>query len=321
MLQQLIGKLRDFKITYILYNFFHKRKLKHNQSLYRRFQIKKPLYWSVSSADFATLPAERPWLDEPDAKEKLFKDPGYQELPNNVQEYLIEWIDNGFIVIKSFLSAIEADEINNEIEELLKHKKVKMLPNGKIMFAFKHSALLNKIITDNRILSLLEFIFKQPAIPFQTINFIKGSQQRAHSDSIHMTTYPLGYLAAAWLALEDVDIENGSLFYYSGSHRLPYVLSPDLNIKSNTLQLNPHTHEHYEDKIEEVIKRSGIIKTDFHAQKGDLFLWHANLIHGGNLIKDKARTRKSIVVHYFAENVIKYHEISQRPALIDEERD
>jgi ectoine hydroxylase len=317
MLQQLIGKLRDFKITYILYNFFNKRKLRHNQSLYQRFEIKKPLFWSVSSADFATLPADCPWLDKPGAKEELFKDPGYQQLPGNVQEYLVEWIDNGFIVIKNFLSATASDEINNEIEELLKHKKVQMLPNGKIMFAFKHSELLKKRITDNRILSLLEFIFKQPAIPFQTINFIKGSQQRAHSDSIHMTTYPLGYLAAAWLALEDVDAENGSLFYYSGSHRLPYVLSPDLNIKSNSLQLNPHTHKHYEDKIEEVIERNGVIKTDFYAQKGDLFLWHANLIHGGNLIKDKARTRKSMVVHYFAENVIKYHEISQRPALIE----
>ncbi len=37
--------------------------------------------------------------------------------------------------------------------------------------------------------------------PLQTIAAHKGSQQGVHSDSIHMTTYPLGYLSAAWIAL------------------------------------------------------------------------------------------------------------------------
>lgn len=100
MLQNLIGKLRDLKITYILYNFFHKKKLRHNQLLYRQFKIKKPLYWSVSSVDFATLPAERPWLDEPGAKEKMLNHPAYQQLPIDSRTHLADWIDNGFIVIK-----------------------------------------------------------------------------------------------------------------------------------------------------------------------------------------------------------------------------
>jgi ectoine hydroxylase len=318
MIRHLIKKLRDYKITYIIYNFFHKRKLFHNRSLYRNLKIKKPLYWSVSSVDFAGLPEGRPWLDRPDAKEELLNNKVYQELPENTKVQLMQWVENGFIIIKNFLSAASADDVNKEIDKLLAQKKIQALANGKIMFAFKQSELLKSIITDKRIVDLMTFIFQQDIIPFQTINFIKGSQQRAHSDSIHMTTYPLGYLAAAWLALDDVDDENGSLFYYSGSHRLPYVLAPDLNTKKAVLQLDPQTHQHYEDKMEEVIQGNGLKKTDFHAQKGDLFIWHANLIHGGNIIKNDSRTRKSMVVHYFAKNVVKYHEISQRPALLDD---
>ena len=58
----------------------------------------------------------------------------------------------------------------------------------------------------------------------QTIASHKGSQQGLHSDSIHMTTYPLGYLTAAWIAFEDIDPDCGPLVYYPGSHRLPYCV-------------------------------------------------------------------------------------------------
>jgi ectoine hydroxylase len=318
MLRNIINKLRSLKPAYMLYNFFHQKQLQHNKALYRQFNIKKPLYWNVSSVDFASLPQQKPWLDEPGAKERLLQDADYRQLPCDVQEKLLQWIDQGFMVWENFMPAEEAEAINTEVDSLLDSRKIQPLANGKIMFAFKQSALINNMVRDERLLQLLQFIFGQPVIPFQTINFLKGSQQRAHSDSIHMTTYPLGYLAAAWVALEDIDDQNGSLFYYPGSHQLPYILSPDFDHHDNSLQLDPQTHQHYEEKVAEVIAEASLLKKNFYARKGDLFLWHANLIHGGNRIEDATRTRKSMVVHYFAQNVVKYHEISQRPALIQD---
>jgi hypothetical protein len=55
MFKKVIGKLRDFKFTYIVYNFFHRKRLGHNQQLYKKLHIKKPVYWNVSSEDFAKL--------------------------------------------------------------------------------------------------------------------------------------------------------------------------------------------------------------------------------------------------------------------------
>jgi hypothetical protein len=36
---------------------------------------------------------------------------------------------------------------------------------------------------------------------------------------------------------------------------------------------------------------------------------------------NKSLTRKSMVIHYYAKNVIKYHEITERPALLKERED
>jgi ectoine hydroxylase-related dioxygenase (phytanoyl-CoA dioxygenase family) len=317
LMSKIISKLRNYKVSYIIYNFLHRNKLKHNRDLYQNLHIKKPLYWSVNSADFAELPQHIPWLDKPTAKEDLLKNEKYLQLSPTTQQQVLEWIEKGAIILKKFLSAEEINAINLEVETLLNAKKIKPLENGKIMFAFKQSFLLKKLISDKRIIDFFEFIFQQPVLPFQTINFIKGSQQKAHSDSIHMTTYPLGYLSAAWFALEDMDETNGALFYYPGSHRLPYILSPDFDHKTGLLQLDPRTNIKYEEKIESIISEAKLEKKDFYAEKGDVFLWHANLIHGGNRISDNNRSRKSMVAHYFAKNVIKYHEISQRPALLE----
>ena len=50
---------------------------------------------------------------------------------------------------------------------------------------------------------------------------------------------------------------------------------------------------------------------------GDVLVWHANLLHGGGPILREGATRRSMVAHYFCEEVICYHEMTQRPALLE----
>ena len=190
------------------------------------------------------------------------------------------------------------------------------------MFANKHSAPIQKITKNESLHSILSFILGKKVIPFQTINFLNGSEQKAHSDSIHMTTYPLGFLIAAWIALEDVELDQGPLSYYPGSHSLPYLLNKDYERGGNKLTVGAeNNYWNYEAKIESVVdenlKKGAFKKEIFSAKKGDVLIWHANLIHGGEPIIRKGSTRKSMVIHFFGDNVIKYHEITERPALLD----
>jgi hypothetical protein len=47
--------------------------------------------------------------------------------------------------------------------------------------------------------------------------------------------------------------------------------------------------------------RHGLLEERFLAKKGDLFIWHAGLLHGGYRIEEPALTRQSLVSHYWTQ--------------------
>jgi len=146
----------------------------------------------------------------------------------------------------------------------------------------------------------------------QTITSHKGSEQGVHSDSIHMTTYPLGYLSAAWIAFEDIHPDSGPLVYYPGSHRLPYVFSRDVGISESEFRREGYKsyQEKYEPYIQGLIARHNAEARYFHARKGDVLIWHANLLHGGSKRCDLQYSRKAVVVHFFVKGAFVYHDLA-----------
>ncbi len=317
MTQSIKEFFRNLKITSIVYNFFHYEQLKHNIKGYKTYGIKKPLFWTISSNDFKSTPFDLPWLDQDNAKEALITNDTLKFFSPETQEQIKQWPDSGYLILKNCFSVQEVDAINAEIDSLLEKKKVHFRYNNrKIMFSMYASKLMHRVATDKRITSVMQFILEMPVIAFQNINFFKGSEQKAHSDSIHMTTFPPGYLIAAWIALEDVDSTNGPLFYLPGSHKLPYLLNDTYEHGGGKLILGSEAYEKYEVHLAEEIKRTAFLEKEFHAKKGDVLIWHANLLHGGKAITNPTSTRKSMVVHFYGEDVIKYHEITQRPSLI-----
>ncbi|MEZ4825860.1 MAG: phytanoyl-CoA dioxygenase family protein [Bacteroidia bacterium] len=309
--------LRTLKATYIINNLLHYRKLAGNRKFYRKYGLKKPVFAPVSSRDFAGVPAEIPWLDRPDAKESLQSNAEFLAFSPEIQQKIISWIDHGYIILEQFFSREMVESVNREVDQLISGKKVEFHPSGRIMFAYRQSQLLQQIANDPELIRLMSFLTGKTMATFQSINFIKGSEQRAHSDSIHMTTFPPGYLTAIWLALEDIDEKNGGLIYYPGSHKLPYIMNEDFQHGGGYFRLGENANRSYEDKIESLIRSHQLKPATFVAAPGDLLIWHANLIHGGQPIQVPGSTRKSMVMHYFAEDVFCYHELTQRPALIE----
>lgn len=78
--------------------------------------------------------------------------------------------------------------------------------------------------------------------------------------------------------------------------------------------LGKNYKRNYESAIQKLLEGQNLEKKFFTAKKGDVLIWHANLLHGGSKVVDQARTRKSMVLHYFGKDVIRYHEITQRPS-------
>jgi len=315
---KLVDFLRSLKVTYSAYNLLHSSQLAHNKAPYKNAGLRKALFQSISSKDFKGLPVgDIPWMDKDVSFEEVKQKLRSTNFRDDVKVQILAWKENGYLVLKNFFAPQVANSINKEIEDLLADKKVEFTLGNKVMFANKQSKLIQGIATQKSITDILSFILGREVVPFQTINFITGSQQHAHSDSIHMTTYPLGYLIAIWVALEDIDETNGPLSYYPGSHKLPYILNHDYERGGNALTVGADSNYlKYEEKIGEVVRTTNFTKKIFTAKKGDVLVWHANLIHGGEKITNPNSTRKSMVVHYFAKDVIKYHEITERPALL-----
>lgn len=169
-----------------------------------------------------------------------------------------------------------------------------------------------KILRHPDLLHWIQLLMQREPEPFQTITSHKGSQQGAHSDSIHMTTYPLGYLTAAWVAFEDIHPDCGPLVYYPGSHRLPYLFSKEVGITEAEFKETGYEaySKKYEPAIQRIIQEKKLEPHYFHAKKGDVLIWHANLIHGGSVRKNLQLSRKAIVCHFFVKGSFAYHDLA-----------
>lgn len=309
----MLQALRQYKVTYALYNLFQYKKLKHNIPLYRKFGLKKNYFSSLSSKDFRQLPENKRKVHF----EKIQQTAFFKNLSEENQKSAETFDEKGFLVIRNYLNSETVDQINTEIENLLADGTIKFRYGGKLMFVIHHSELIKNIGNDPQLLEFLSVLMDGEAKLFQSINFINGSQQKTHSDSIHMTTYPLGGLLGVWIALEDVDEENGALHYIPGSHKLPYFLNSDYDNEGSALKLGEKSYTAYEEFLEKKVQELGLKKEIFRAKKGDLLIWHANILHGGEPHTDKSRTRRSLVYHYFDAQSICYHEVTQRPALFE----
>jgi ectoine hydroxylase-related dioxygenase (phytanoyl-CoA dioxygenase family) len=316
-IQKYKGILRKFKPTYVLYNLLQRDKLVKNKALYDKYGIKKSIFSPISHKDIKIADSDIPWLDRADAKELLAKNEEKNSFPISIQNQFEKWIDNGYIILENFFSEKQIDETYAEIELLFKQQIIDYnYTGGRIMDAFRKSKKVNEIMRDKELLRLISFLLGRETDLFQTINFFEGSQQNPHSDFIHMSTEPKGYLVGVWVALEDIDTDAGPVYYYPGSHRLPYIFNEDFDTGNTSLWLGNLNYTNYEIQIQELIKEHNLKPVEFTAKKGDVLIWHANLIHGGKKINRKGSTRKSLVGHYFSKGVLCYHEITERPAII-----
>jgi ectoine hydroxylase-related dioxygenase (phytanoyl-CoA dioxygenase family) len=309
--------IRRFKPAYAFYNLFQPRRLAHNAALYQKLGLRKSYFSSISSQDFAHLPA-RPLGPNPSLAERLTGNSAFEALPAATQASLLNFEQQGFAVLPGFFVPDRVDAINTTIEQLVATGQLKFRYRNKLMLAFQKSPLLRQAADDPQLRALLTALLGHEAQLFQSINFLSGSEQHTHSDSIHMSTYPLGGLIAAWVALEDITPENGPLHYFPGSHQLPYYLNADYDNQGSTWFIGDKDYSAYEAFIKQRVAELGLKKQVFLAKKGDIFIWHANLLHGGEPQTNKNLTRKSMVLHYFSSDHVCYHEITQRPALLQQ---
>jgi ectoine hydroxylase-related dioxygenase (phytanoyl-CoA dioxygenase family) len=127
-----------------------------------------------------------------------------------------------------------------------------------------------------------------------SLNFERGSQQDFHIDTWYMPPPVDNRMVAASIALDDVDADNGPMAYYPGSHLIPAYRFSDGRLNEKREEM-PQCREY----LQREIAARGLQEVEFRGKSGDVFIWHAQLLHAGRPIRDLSRTRSSLVVHYW----------------------
>ena len=154
------------------------------------------------------------------------------------------------------------------------------------------------------VLDLLRHLYGREPFAFQTLNFAVGSEQHFHSDAVHFHSYPNGFMCGVWIALQDVQPESGPLIYFPGSHRLPYLSARSLGLARDVVMEEQHPQRFFEPSWQQAVNEHSFEKQQFLPKRGDLLIWHANLLHGGEPVQDKSSRRWSQVNHYFFANCL-----------------
>ena len=149
------------------------------------------------------------------------------------------------------------------------------------------------------VLDLLRHLYGREPFAFQTLNFAVGSEQHFHSDAVHFHSYPHGFMCGVWIALQDVQAESGPLIYFPGSHRLPYLSARSLGLDRDVVMGEQHPQRFFEPSWQQAVNEHAFEKKQFLPKRGELLIWHANLLHGGAPVQEKTSRRWSQVNHYF----------------------
>lgn len=269
-----------------------------------------------------------PWLDLPlrpidDYVESLDLD---EESQADLRYGLLNWTLFGYAVVPNAVSPELCDAVLADIDELLaNHHKFHTMVDSE-MEPYRHcpiqdvddevirgylegrcsihmriqdfihnSIAAKKISLHPNITSFLEHVFQDRMVAFQSLNFIEGSEQPIHQDYAYVPAEPRARLAASWVALEDVHPDSGPLAYYPGSHHLRKFDWGDGLYKLPGVARN---EIEFQEHIRQEAQRAGLPKLTFCPRKGDAFLWHTALAHGGSPVNDRSLTRRSHVTHY-----------------------
>jgi phytanoyl-CoA hydroxylase len=224
---------------------------------------------------------------------------------------------DGFLVLEGHFSPHQIDRAVSAIRGLLDQRPnevvVDSLKTGRTTFwaqadkrevrSFRFNDLflmreeVRDLALEPELASILGSLLGEPPVLFGSRNLRKGPSETIHIDSLYTTPRTPHSLIAAWIALEDVHPEAGPLVYYPGSHRIPLYRFND-----GTHHASPDEEADWFDYVDVQIRLRGLRERKFMARKGDVLIWHADLVHGGSPVRDLGRTRSSMVCHYFGES-------------------
>jgi glutamate-1-semialdehyde 2,1-aminomutase len=209
---------------------------------------------------------------------------------------ITQFRDDGYLIIDSHVPTQLLDQVRREMESC--YPRSASGEPGRMMDAWRVNPGVKDLALAPSVLAVLKDLYGREPLPFQTDNFPVGTELAPHADNIGSNSIPAGWKCAAWVALEDADLQNGPVVLYPGSHRLPEYTLADCGVPAIP-DTYAQYHKHYEPFIREIIRKQGLKPLPALVKKGQVIIWASNLIHGGAERRDRSRSRHSQLTSYF----------------------
>ncbi len=243
------------------------------------------------------------------------------DLPDTVKRHCVEVIWKGYTVIPGAIPAEQCASLIRDFrafeqrnEEIFAANRNKDGHYPRIVNLHMAFPQLIDLFTKNTLhLAVSDALFGGRTSLYTSLFYETGSQQPIHRDTPVFCTRPEYLYFGNTVYLEAANDENGCLEVIEGGH-LTGELDRELLATEHYGALEKVTAQDdamwvtYQAGVVQRCDNRGLKTTRLHVQPGDTLIWHPQLPHGGSPIRDKSKTRFSLVMHTTPEGVPVYHQ-------------
>jgi phytanoyl-CoA hydroxylase len=215
---------------------------------------------------------------------------------------------DGYICVDPLLSGPQMVELNGEIARFIRDV-VPTMPETQVYFEdksdntslkqlqrmFEHDAHFNDLMLNGVVRDIAREILQDEVVPVNMQYFNKpagiGQATPPHQDGYYFHLTPCEAVTG-WLALEDVDHENGCIHYVRGSHKhdefRPHGQTGVLGFSQGMTDFG--TADDQENTVA------------FPGQAGTFLMHHAKTIHWAGANRSATRSRRALGFIYYAKS-------------------
>lgn len=216
------------------------------------------------------------------------------------QQLQFDWRYKGVSVL-NLLTEEEVDKYLEELEIIRLERQSNDSENewgeyDPFMQVHEKSDLFGDLMKHPKVIEAVEFLLESQVFAVQTWAYFKPSGQlgRDQHQNIFYTEVPDNHIVNISLALDNHDPENGSVWYYEGTHRLGRL---PIEVDEDRTKTNPKNWRNERGKPCVMPYGHSFPKIDGYLRKGQVAFIHSNVVHGSEENKSN-RFRRAFLCGY-----------------------
>lgn len=218
---------------------------------------------------------------------------------------ILNYKENGFCKVKAFMDEKEIKNIENFLNNLTqtfesdinkyKSRFCNFTSTGTVnsLHSLEKYAFVEKILISNKFLELAKFFLEEDPKPFGSEYFAKpaysGIAVPPHQDNYYWCLNNPNIITI-WIALSEVIIENGAIYYYRGSQNKGIIPHIGSNTPGSS-QYIPNISSHFDDNLKSYVK----------LKRGDVLIHNSLVVHGSGPNKSQL-PRRGFTIRYSSKD-------------------